>query len=70
MPLDATTTCTGDASGSTCITLYEANPSSTTADVNGFTYGEVVLIVNSFLTLMVVSVIAFHLMFRRTKIKN
>lgn len=72
MPLNSTTTCgSPDASGTyTCITLYAADPSSTPSVANGFTYGEIINSILLFGILMGVMVVGFHLMFRRTKIKN
>jgi hypothetical protein len=71
MILNSTTTCTGtDASGTICTTLYAADPSSTVATANGFTYGEVVISMFQFLTLLVLLSMAYHQKFRKIKIKN
>jgi len=70
MILNSTTTCTGDASGSLCTTIYAADPSSTPAVANGFTYGEVVISMFQFLTLLVLMSMWYHQKFRKIKIKS
>lgn len=70
MILNSTTTCDGTASGTICTTLYAADPSSTVATASGFTYGEVVISMFQFLTLLVLLSMAYHQKFRKIKIKN
>ena len=70
MILNSTTTCAAAASGSICTTIYAPDPSSTIAASGGFSYGEIVGTVLEFLILIVVMSIAFHLKFRKIKIKS
>jgi hypothetical protein len=67
---NSTTTCTGDASGTICLTTYAADPSSTAAVANGFTYGEIVISMFDFLILVSIMAVVFHLKFRKIKTKN
>jgi len=67
---NSTTTCTGDASGTICTTLYAADPSSTPAAAGGFLYGDVVISMFLFIQLLVGMAILYHMKFRKIKIKN
>jgi len=53
-----------------CFTTYADNPSSTPAVAGGFTYGEIILSIFSFIGMLAAMAIVFHLIFRRTKIRN
>jgi hypothetical protein len=72
--LNSTTTCSGtDVAGittETCVATYGQSTSTDPTIVNGFSSGEIVISVFLFSILMVLSVIAYHLLFRRVKIKN
>jgi len=70
MPLNSTTTCEDTASGTICITLYAANPSSTISTAGGFTYGEIVSDIFLFMILVGIMGVWFHLAFWRVKVKN
>ena len=68
--LNSTTTCEDNGSGTQCFTLYGQSTSTDPTVVNGFPAGEIVIAVELFLLFMVASVVAYHLLFRRIKIKN
>jgi hypothetical protein len=70
MILNSTTTCADSGSGTICTTLYAADPSSTPATADGFTYGEIVISIFDFLILLSVMAVVFHLKFRKIKVKN
>jgi len=68
--LNATTTCETNASGSTRVTTYGQSSSTDPMVVGGFTGGEIVISIDLFLILVVLSVGVYHLIFKRIKIKN
>jgi hypothetical protein len=69
---NATTTCFGaDASGTyQCLTAYGRSSSTDPIIFNGFTGGELVISVMLFLVLVANMVAAYHIIFRKIKIKN
>jgi hypothetical protein len=71
---NSTTTCSGtDIAGAiaqNCTTVYGESTSTDPTIVNGFSAGEIVISVDLFLILTVLSAIAYLLYFRRVKIKN
>lgn len=72
--LNSTTTCAGsDIAGvisQTCTTQYAESSSTDQIFYSGYTQGEIVINVFLFLQLALAAVVAYHLFFRRVKIKN
>ena len=68
--LNATTTCQVNDSGTVCLTQYGQSTSTDPTIVQGFTAGELVISTLLFITLAVISVLTYHVLFRRIKIKN
>lgn len=72
--INSTTTCSGtyDAgiTAQTCATAYAQSTSTDPTVYNGFTAGEIVIVVMIFIQIALVSVLTYHLLFRRVKIKN
>ncbi len=72
--LNSTSTCTGtDVAGvinQTCATVYAESTSTDPTYYNGFSAGEIVQISLDFLIFTTICVIAYHVLFRKFKIKN
>jgi len=68
---NSTTTCVAtDASGTICSTVYAQSTSTDPTFYNGFSVGEIVIVVELFLTFSVLCIGIYHLLFRKIKIKN
>jgi len=72
--INSTTTCSGtDAAGVTtqnCVTQYGQSTSTDPTFYNGFSGGEIMISFFLFLNFAVCCVIAYHILFRKIKIKN
>ena len=70
--INSTSTCApSDASGTiVCLTTYAQRSSTDPTIVNGFSAGSIVIAVFLFVQIALLSILTYHLLFRRVKVKN